>query len=754
MQATPATWQMLVDAGWKGSDRLTALCGGEALPAALAAKILPHVASLWNLYGPTETTIWSLAARVDNADAAIPIGRPIANTSCLVVDEMLRPVGPGIAGELLIGGAGLARGYHNDPSSTAARFIPDPLDPESGRKVFRTGDLVHAGSDGSLQFLGRRDQQVKVRGFRIELGEVEATLRSHASVHDAAVLAVGEDLHSRRLAAFVERDLPWDGDGLAAHLRERLPHYMVPDVIRTVAVIPRLPNGKVDRRRLAAEAQLPAAHTPDTERPRTPVEARLVAVLEELLEHRRIGLDDNFFALGGTSLLGIRYVTRINDIYNLRLGVVALMRAPSIAAMAQLVVDQLKGGPTAEPRELDPRLDVPVGQKLWRPLAMMRAEGSFDEIDAAAIAYLPDDLLDAARRIGAEEAVRRQMPRADDPQWGAVCRLSLGTIALVLVPRFGIDLIADPDAALQAVQAAADYAARLGAGTAALTGLIPAVTDLGRALALPSGLAITTGHATTASAVVLTATRAARAVERNLLDEAVAFVGLGAVGTAALRLMLDRTIHPRRLILCDVPARRAALARLADGIRTEFGYGGGIEIAAAPGVVPDEVYGSRFIIGATNVPGVLEIERLAPGTIVIDDSFPHCFDVDKAIDRARSRGDVLPVEGGLVSPPEAIEWTATLPANLAAVLGLHHAAGLLPDSSAITGCILSSLLSQAHGAPATTGPVGVTACRDHWQALKRMDIGAAPLRCGRWKPSDAYLDHFRKLDHDGGWRNV
>ena len=209
MQATPATWQMLLDAGWKGSDRLTALCGGEALPAMLAAKLLPRVGSLWNLYGPTETTIWSTAARVDDAD--VSIGRPIANTSCLVVDEMLRPVGPGVAGELLIGGAGLARGYHNDPARTAERFIPDPLDPQRRRKVFRTGDFVRAGPDGALRFLGRRDQQVKVRGFRIELGEIETTLRSHPSVRNAAIIDIGDALDSRRLAAFVETELPIRG---------------------------------------------------------------------------------------------------------------------------------------------------------------------------------------------------------------------------------------------------------------------------------------------------------------------------------------------------------------------------------------------------------------------------------------------------------------------------------------------------------------------------------------------------------------
>jgi predicted amino acid dehydrogenase len=538
---------------------------------------------------------------------------------------------------------------------------------------------------------------------------------------------------------------------LATYLRDRLPYYMVPDPIRNIAAIPRLPNGKIDRRWLAAQAQRPVAPAPETERPRTPLEARIAAILEELLGHDRIGLDDNFFALGGTSLLGMRYLARINDVCNVRLSAAALLRAPTVATMAQLVADQLAAGPMAETHARDVPLAAPIGEKRWRPLAMMRAEGSFDAIDGAAIAYLPDDLLAAARRIGAEQALRRQLPRADDPQWGAVCRVELGTIALVVVPRFGIDLIADAGAAIRAVDAAADYVRRLGAGTAALTGLIPAVTDFGRALQPRSGLAITTGHATTASAIVLTAISAARAAGRKLANETIAFVGLGAIGTATLRLLSDRPIHPRRLILCDVPAKARELERLAEEIRTAFGYRGDIDIVMAHGTVPAEVYRSKFIIGATNVPGVLEIDRLAPGTIVVDDSFPHCFDLDRGISRMASRGDVLLVDGGLVSPPGAIEWSVNLPAGIAAVLGHHPEASLLPGSTSITGCILSSLLVQHAGALATAGPVSAATCCDHWRTLERMRIGAAPLGCGRWSASAAYLDQFGgQFGHSGG----
>jgi predicted amino acid dehydrogenase len=517
---------------------------------------------------------------------------------------------------------------------------------------------------------------------------------------------------------------------------------MVPDTIRTIAAIPRLPNGKTDRRWLAVEAQRPTAPAPETERPRTPLEGRIAAILEELLGHHRIGLDDNFFALGGTSLLGMRYLARINDVCDVRLGAAALLRAPTVAALAQLVADQSAGAPIAETRELDITPAAPIGEKRWRPLAMMRAEGSFDAIDGAAIAYLPDDLLAAARRIGAEGALRRQLPRADDPQWGAICRVELGTIALVVVPRFGIDLIADAGAAIRAVDAATVYARRLGARTTALTGLIPAITDFGRALEPRQGLALTTGHATTASAIVLTAMAAARAAARKLADETIAFVGLGAIGTATLRLLSDLPVHPRGLILCDVPAKARELEQLADELRTASGYRGDVEVVSAHGTVPAAVYRSRFIIGATNVPGVLEIDRLAPGTIVVDDSFPHCFDLDQAIGRMASRGDVLVVDGGLVSPPGTIEWSVNLPAGIAAVLGHHPEASLLPGSTSITGCILSSLLAQGDAALATPGPVSAATCRDHWQTLERMRIVAAPLGCGRWSASAAYLERF------------
>ncbi|HEX6863954.1 MAG TPA: amino acid adenylation domain-containing protein, partial [Thermoanaerobaculia bacterium] len=224
LQATPATWRMLLDAGWEGDPRLKALCGGEALPADLAARLLPRVGSLWNMYGPTETTIWSATRRVTGNDVAV--GGAIANTRLYVLDRRAGPVPLGVPGELCIGGAGLARGYLGAPELTAERFVPDPFAGEPGARMYRTGDLVRWRDEGRIEFLGRIDFQVKLRGFRIELGEIETALCSHDGVRQAAAGLRGD----RLVAWLVMEDETGevDLDGLRDFLRARLPEYMVP----------------------------------------------------------------------------------------------------------------------------------------------------------------------------------------------------------------------------------------------------------------------------------------------------------------------------------------------------------------------------------------------------------------------------------------------------------------------------------------------------------------------------------------------
>ena len=300
---------------WAGLPGLKMLCGGETLPRDLAEALLARGGELWNLYGPTETTIWSTAHRVGRGDVGrVPIGRPIANTQCYILDGQGEPVPVGVPGELYIGGVGVARGYRNRPELTREKFVPDPFRATPGARLYKTGDLARYWADGTIEFLGRRDAQVKVRGFRVELGEIEAVLARHPAVKAAAVTIQERGPGDSRLVAYVVPRGPAapPGPELQTYLRGQLPEYMVPAVFMPLAALPMTPNGKVDRRALPAPQGLPRAAGPDGA-PQTAMERWLAAVWQEVLGVERVGVQDNFFDLGGHSLLAIRVLARIEQ---------------------------------------------------------------------------------------------------------------------------------------------------------------------------------------------------------------------------------------------------------------------------------------------------------------------------------------------------------------------------------------------------------------------------------------------------------
>jgi amino acid adenylation domain-containing protein/non-ribosomal peptide synthase protein (TIGR01720 family) len=339
MQATPATWRLLLDAGWKGGPPWRAFCGGEALPRDLAERLVATQAEVWNLYGPTETTVWStvhpLSHQVSD-EPQQPIGRPIANTRLYVMDHEHRLVPMAVPGELLIGGAGLAVGYLGRPGLTAEKFIPDAFGIEPGSRVYRTGDLVRYRSDGSLIFLGRLDQQVKIRGFRIELGEIEAVLNKRPEIKQAVVTTFETVSSDKRLAAYL---LPKPGEMLDEEtvrtwLRETLPAYMIPGDLVVVDSLPLTPNGKLDRRALPEPHRRPqTGHVA----PRTPTERQLAEIMAEVLSVDRVGIKDDFFALGGHSLLATRFVARLRQVMQLVVPLPVLFKEPTIEALANYV---------------------------------------------------------------------------------------------------------------------------------------------------------------------------------------------------------------------------------------------------------------------------------------------------------------------------------------------------------------------------------------------------------------------------------
>ncbi len=332
LQATPATWRLLVAAGWR-AGRLKALCGGEALPRELANQLRERGADLWNLYGPTETTIWSTSYFVQSSTGSVPIGRPIANTQIYLLDANLQPVPVGVAGEVYIGSAGLARGYLNRPELTAEKFIPNLYSEQPGARLYKTGDLARYLSDGNIEFLGRTDYQVKLRGFRIELGEIEAVLSQHPAVQHTVVLAREDIPGDKRLVAYVVSDQAGlTPSELRRFLQEQLPEYMIPSVV-ILENLPLTPNGKVDRQalpkpevgRLAAGDMVP----------QTEVEQTIALVWREVLDVKQVGLHDNFFELGGHSLLMAQLHNKLRDVLNRDISIIELFKHPTIGALAK-----------------------------------------------------------------------------------------------------------------------------------------------------------------------------------------------------------------------------------------------------------------------------------------------------------------------------------------------------------------------------------------------------------------------------------
>lgn len=338
MQATPATWRLLLAAGWNDTPKLKILCGGEALPAELAQDLLARCASLWNMYGPTETTIWSSLLAVEAAQGIVPIGRPIANTDMYIVDAHLNPVPLGVAGELLIGGVGLSRGYLKRPALTAEKFIPHPFRAAPGARVYRTGDLCRYRSDGVIEFLGRLDHQVKVRGFRIELGDIETALAQHPAVQAVVVMARPDTSGENRLVAYwiATGDAPAVSE-LRAFLKERLPEYMIPSAFVLLESFPLTPNGKVDRRALPEPEMRRSEAAAAFVAPRTEAEAQVAAIWREVLRLEQVGVHDGFFELGGHSLLATQVVSRIQNVMQINLPVRTLFEAKTVAELADRI---------------------------------------------------------------------------------------------------------------------------------------------------------------------------------------------------------------------------------------------------------------------------------------------------------------------------------------------------------------------------------------------------------------------------------
>jgi amino acid adenylation domain-containing protein len=340
MQATPSTWRLLLDAGWSGKSDMKALCGGEALPIDLAAILLPKVAQLWNMYGPTETTIWSTTCRILEATGVLPIGKPIANTHVYVVEPSGTLAALGGFGELAIGGEGVARGYWNRPELTAEKFVDMSLPDGRIERVFRTGDIVRIRNDGQLEFHGRRDGQIKLRGYRIELGEIEAILAKCRAVKEATVIVREDEPGDQRLVGYVVARVgePFDPDAVRTVLKAALPGYMIPAEFIVLDSMPLTPNGKVHRAALPASRHhsisISQVHP---EIVMTPAQRKVAQLWAEILRTDRVSLHDNFFDAGGHSMLVVKLHAALKREFESDLTLTELFQHTTIAAQTARV---------------------------------------------------------------------------------------------------------------------------------------------------------------------------------------------------------------------------------------------------------------------------------------------------------------------------------------------------------------------------------------------------------------------------------
>ncbi|BAY81640.1 peptide synthetase [Calothrix parasitica NIES-267] len=403
MQATPATWRLLLAAGWKGNQQLKVLCGGEALDINVAEELLKRSKEVWNLYGPTEATIWSAVAEcrdiIHYVSSNVTIGKAINNTQFYVLNDYLQPVPIGIPGELYIGGAGLAKGYLNKPELSAERFIDNPLlkktsppflllNKERGvrqedSKLYKTGDLVRYLPSGDLEYLGRIDYQVKLRGFRIELGEIESVLSQHPSVKQSVVI-LSKNNDDEKLIAYVVSPSNVSQAELRQFLQGKLPAYMIPSSYMMLEEFPLTPNRKVDRKALPNPEQIHMEQR-DFIAPRNRVEQLLVNIWSEILGVEKISIDDNFFELGGHSLLATRVISQIREIFEVELPLRKLFETPTIVGIAEAITRKNSelSQPGIKKIERQDKLPISFAQQRQWFLSQLEPESPFYNIPAA-----------------------------------------------------------------------------------------------------------------------------------------------------------------------------------------------------------------------------------------------------------------------------------------------------------------------------------------------------------------------------------
>jgi predicted amino acid dehydrogenase len=550
----------------------------------------------------------------------------------------------------------------------------------------------------------------------------------------------------------VPREAGIDLGELKAFLSSLLPGHMVPEAFEVRGRLPHIPGGKVDRKALLREGRIVARKESDGSALNTQMEALLGRIWCDVMEIDRVGRRDNFFDLGGHSLMALRLVAKISRAVRKDLSVRFLFVNPTIQSQAKELERERERAPSPSAAAASST----EGRHMRTESLVLKArpdiatiENECGAVDAVALGYLSSEM---ASVLGwTVEGMMSRWFVPSGPVIDGVIETQWGRIGGISLPFLDTTLYDDPEGLVRNVIAALKMAKRLGAKVATMTGLIPSATDSGDAVVRSIAAAgmvelptVSTGHATTGAAVVLNIGRIIQACERDLSVECVAFVGLGSIGVSALRLMLRCMPHPREIILCDVYARSRRLSEIRDELMGHFQFRGPVHLAPARGELPAQVYRASLIVGATNVPDVLEIERVLPGTMIVDDSAPHCFSLAAAIARFQKRADIVFSEGGMIELPEPIHEIAYHPSAMVDPTILSQFADYLRhDAASITGCVFSGLLSTTFGLPPTIGVVATEELLAHYSALQSLGFTGGTLLCDSYVLQQDTVNRFR-----------
>ncbi|MEG5173064.1 amino acid adenylation domain-containing protein [Microcoleus sp. B3-D7] len=576
----------------------------------------------------------------------------------------------------------------------------------------------------------------------------QAGIRFHLTPSEQAQIeqSVNYQLDTQDLWKTLQRTVTRN---LRHYLKQKLPDYMIPSAFVLMKALPLTPNGKIDRRALPAPDNFHNEPEDKFVAPGTPTEAKLAAIWVQVLGLEKVSINDNFFELGGHSLQAVSLVSKLSVEMNLKVSVKLLFEHPTIAKLAKAIEPLFTTESSVNPKELQTEVEKPMTASLpkitdsspffkleQRSLLSLLAVGKIAPVDSAALGYIPFSLLKETS-LTRNEILQKWFENL--PMWDAVMETKWGRIAGLILPIFEDELYSDQQTLVQMVVEALEMAGRIGAKTVSLTGLIPSATDYGRAIAkaiegrtdLPK---ITTGHATTCSTVVLTIKKILQISNRSLQREKVAFIGLGSIGINTLRLMLKCLPHPQSIIVCDIYSKLESLQNLQRELSDDLGFRGSVQIAtsSSSSELPREIYDATLIIGATNVPDILDIKRLKPGTLIVDDSGPHCFSPEQAIERFEKHKDILFTEGGALHAPDPIETVIYLPESMKKNMDEDSWSDEFKPTNPlnIMGCVMSSLLSSRFkDMQPTVGLLNLKTCVQHYQGLERLGFQAADLHC-------------------------